>query len=544
MLPRRRVVSILVVLSTALTGATASVASADLPVSFTAVPLATGGSNPDAVAGANDFSCKPSAAHPNPVVLVHGFLANLGDNWATLSPLLKNNGFCVFGLTYGRYPGNPSIGGLKPMEQSAEELRAFVDRVLAATGAGQVDLLGHSEGTIMPRWYLNFLGGAPKVDKYVQVTPLWDGTDVGGIGSVTSIARLLGQESTVNSTFASTTCGACPQFATGSAYVNKVNEPPGRPIPTIDYTGIATRYDELVVPYTSGFLDAPNVKNILLQDVCPSDTSEHVAAVYSPTTAQLVLNALAPRQALPAQCTVVTPLGTPSPPKIGLAPEPGDGGGATPLTPAVAPVAVRNPAKLTVRRLGLRDGRIDLLAEITSRATDTIRGQVRARGRTTRFTIDLARDGRRRGGRLTVVKLNRRLAGLSRKARTGIVTLRYAGNPRVRPDDVRLRAASGRSLLRRTSSRIEPDGQLVATGTVGKRAAGVVRVRMGYVEPSGAVRFKTVKAPIRAGANRGSWTLRTQLPAAARSQVQLAIQFTGLMRRSLRGEQLAKRVRP
>ncbi len=62
------------------------------------------------------------------------------------------------------------------MEDSSAELAAFVDRVLAATGAAKVDLVGHSEGTVMPQYYLKFRGGAAKVDKYVAITPIYKGT--------------------------------------------------------------------------------------------------------------------------------------------------------------------------------------------------------------------------------------------------------------------------------------------------------------------------------------------------------------------------------
>src|SRR3954469_20865895 len=73
--------------------------------------------------GANDWSCRPSASHPRPVVLVHGLLANQTDNWQTISPLLATGGYCVFSLTYGTradasFPGYQP-GGLVRMEESA-----------------------------------------------------------------------------------------------------------------------------------------------------------------------------------------------------------------------------------------------------------------------------------------------------------------------------------------------------------------------------------------------------------------------------------------
>ena len=62
--------------------------------------------------GWNDYSCKPSAAHPRPVVLVHGTLGNSVDNWLSLAPYLKDRGYCVYSLDYGQLSGVPLFYGL------------------------------------------------------------------------------------------------------------------------------------------------------------------------------------------------------------------------------------------------------------------------------------------------------------------------------------------------------------------------------------------------------------------------------------------------
>lgn len=36
----------------------------------------------------------------------------------------------------------------------------------------QVDIVGHSEGSLMPNHYVEFLGGHERVDKYIGITPL------------------------------------------------------------------------------------------------------------------------------------------------------------------------------------------------------------------------------------------------------------------------------------------------------------------------------------------------------------------------------------
>lgn len=218
--------------------------------------------------GANDWSCAPSEQHPNPVVLVHGLGANMAENWAVISPLLAEHGYCVFALTYGRALPFVDIGGVIPMERSAEELAAFVDRVLAATGAERVDLVGHSEGTLMPQYYLQFLDGARRVQRYVAVTPLYDGTNLLGLGDLSLLADELGLYRPAAAAVG-LVCGSCPQFLTGSDYLRRMHAQPGGPaVPGVTYTTVMTRYDSLVVPYTSGVLDAPNATNIVVQDGC------------------------------------------------------------------------------------------------------------------------------------------------------------------------------------------------------------------------------------------------------------------------------------
>jgi pimeloyl-ACP methyl ester carboxylesterase len=398
-------------------------AAEPLRVPWDVTAFVGGGASPDTAPGTNDFSCKP-APGTRPVVLVHGLAGTLGTNWATMAPLLKNNGFCVFGLTYGKTLGFPLLAGFTRMEDSSAELAALVDRVLRSTGADKVDLVGHSEGTVMPRWYLSFRGGAKKVDKYVQLTPLWKGTNLVGLGDLADAAAGLGLPGRqVAELLLGPLCGSCAQFLRGSDYLKKVNAA-GPAIPGITYTGIATKYDELVTPYTSGLLDAPNVTNVVLQDVCPNDLSEHLAVAYSPNAAQLVLNALAPDRARKVRCVAMTPLGYFGPdPGVRLDPPPAtpaaakdDRGGAD--APVVRPTGsaarCQAPRRLTIRvRPTNRPIRTATVRVGTERvSTRRAPGTRAAQGRKV-ATVDL----RRRAGRTVVVRSTATLRARDRRGR-------------------------------------------------------------------------------------------------------------------------------
>jgi triacylglycerol esterase/lipase EstA (alpha/beta hydrolase family) len=245
--------------------------------------------------GWNDYSCKPSAAHPRPVVLVHGTFANSVDNWTALAPYLEARGYCVFSLDYGQLPGVPLFHGLGPIDRSAQQLSAFVDKVLAATGAAKADIVGHSQGGMMPRYYLKFLGGAAKVNALVGIAPDNHGTTLDGL------ANLLPYFPGAQDLLSSATPGLADQVA-GSAFLTKLNAG-GDTVAGVHYTVIATRYDEVVTPYRSQFLSGSDVRNVLLQDLCGVDLSEHVTIGLSDRIVfHEVANALDPAHATATTC--------------------------------------------------------------------------------------------------------------------------------------------------------------------------------------------------------------------------------------------------
>ena len=226
--------------------------------------------------GAN-VACTPTAAHPYPVVLVHGTFGNRFDSWQLFSPALKAAGYCVFALDYGSWDGSGLLGiyGVGPIERSARELADFIAHVRAVTGDAKVDLVGHSQGGMMPRQFIKFLGGASVVDDLVGLSPSNHGT-------TNPLAPPAGF-----------TCPACAQQAAGSDFLQRLNsgdESPG----AVSYTNLVTRYDEVVTPYTSGYV-APDagVTNLTLQDKCPNDTTEHLRIIYDSVALQITMNALA-----------------------------------------------------------------------------------------------------------------------------------------------------------------------------------------------------------------------------------------------------------
>ncbi|KAI9238522.1 MAG: secreted lipase [Podila humilis] len=229
--------------------------------------------------GVNDWSCKPTAKHPRPVVLVHGLILNKDLTWLYMGPRFAREGYCVFSLTYGQVPELPLVAGLDKLENGAQQLSVFVDKVLAATGAKKLDLVGHSAGTLMPRYYLRFLGGASKVQKFAGFGALVHGTSLHSLVPLTIALGLYDPVTHLTNVL----CRACSQFLSGSPFLTKLNAGHDT-VPGVDYHFIVTETDEIVTPFVNGFLKDknPRVENVVLQDLCPLDVLEHMLLILDP----------------------------------------------------------------------------------------------------------------------------------------------------------------------------------------------------------------------------------------------------------------------
>ncbi len=245
-----------------------------------------------ATSGVNDWSCDPSAAHPRPVVLLHGLGAQGEWNWSFHAPKIAAAGYCVFYTTYGE--ATSGFGGSAPITESSQEIADFIDEVLAATGAAEVDLVGHSEGAFQSLYVPKFT--SDRVGNVVALAPPTHGTTVQGL---VTLGQILGGQAMVDFFTKSARCYACSDLVVGGAAVNALNTGPIAQ-PGVNYTVIATRYDAVVTPTSTGFVNEPGVRNYYVQQKCPFDPVGHVGIAVDSGITSMILNGLDP--AAPIRC--------------------------------------------------------------------------------------------------------------------------------------------------------------------------------------------------------------------------------------------------
>ncbi|WP_330294496.1 esterase/lipase family protein [Streptomyces sp. NBC_00503] len=270
-----------------------------LGAAFPAHAAAEGGSG-----GINDFSCRPSSAHPEPVVLLHGTFATWYEDLNYLQADLAARGYCTFALTYGAYEGFPLVGGLKPVAVSNVEIKEYVEKVRAATGAAQVSVVGHSEGGLQSLYLAKMQGIQPHIKAVVAIAPPTHGTDASRLVDLGD--KVLGR-GTLDGIAATLGFPVLSDEFPGGAAINALNDGPVAQ-PGISYTIISSRYDELVTPTETAFVREPGVRNQYVQDFCPLDPVGHIGEAYDLNVWHMVRNALDPRRATPILvCAVGSP---------------------------------------------------------------------------------------------------------------------------------------------------------------------------------------------------------------------------------------------
>lgn len=110
------------------------------------------------------YSTKAQTRYP--VVLSHGMgaqaeiLGGLIDYWGTIPGELRNNGASVY-IT--------SVNAMDSTENKAAQWKAQVLQILAVSGKGKINLIGHSHGCIYSRYAITNLGMSSKVASHTSI---------------------------------------------------------------------------------------------------------------------------------------------------------------------------------------------------------------------------------------------------------------------------------------------------------------------------------------------------------------------------------------
>lgn len=207
----------------------------------------------------------------DPVLLVHGTSTTPAESWSwNYQQVLPTLGFdvCTVALP------DRALGDI---QRSAEYVVHAV-RTVARLSHRRIDVVGHSQGGMLPRWVLKWWPGLRRhVSDFVGLAP----TNHGASGA---------------DTLCPTTCApAVQQQKSTSMFMEALNR--GSPsLAPVEYTNIYSLTDELVqpvVPEPTSAVDGAS--NIMIQDLCPGRPVNHTAFVRDAVVFALVLDALTHR---------------------------------------------------------------------------------------------------------------------------------------------------------------------------------------------------------------------------------------------------------
>jgi triacylglycerol esterase/lipase EstA (alpha/beta hydrolase family) len=203
----------------------------------------------------------PTVRNGPPVILLHGYLMNR-TNWLWFGPALARRGVSsMYGYTYR---------SIASMETSARKLATFIDKVCALEQVEQVDIVAHSLGGLVTRYYIEVLGGT-RVRRLVTIGTPHRGTRLARLGHG-PVAHELRQDSSVI-----TRLGAPPDGAA--------------------YTSVWSRWDNMIIPAESSSLEdtrplRQDGKGDLVRGEIVFDDLGHLGLLVSPRVANAVAERL------------------------------------------------------------------------------------------------------------------------------------------------------------------------------------------------------------------------------------------------------------
>lgn len=213
----------------------------------------------------DDWSTRPSAQRPWPIILIHGTVDTKGV-WQELGTELRQDGWCVFAPDYGKR-------GTAAMQESALQLGAYIEAVRTVTGTEQVILIGHSQGGLLARYWMRTSGNPAHVKHLVSLSAPNHGTTMGGILSPLASNGLT--ENIMHSLIRSWFGPVGFQQITGSEIFEAFD---GEELDDgVSYTCLASRQDTVVQPPETCFLNGPadRVRNVWVQDIFPRAHVQH-----------------------------------------------------------------------------------------------------------------------------------------------------------------------------------------------------------------------------------------------------------------------------
>ncbi|MEV0806737.1 alpha/beta fold hydrolase [Micromonospora sp. NPDC050200] len=247
-----------------------TILAATTAVAALLVPATAAAAAPDRTTGAGTVATSTTTTvSANPVIVIGG-LIGVSIAYEPIAARLRADGFRV---SIYQLPGL----GFGDIRESARDFKTYVDQVRASTGAAKVDLVAHSEGGLVSRWYVRFLGGADVVGRYVSLGSPQQGTYAANILKFVGLGSCAG-------------IVACQQMSIGSDLLTALNDGDDTP-GALRWATVRTWQDELVWPIDNASL-ADGATNVLIQSWCPLRVVGHLGLVLDGTTYTVVRQVL------------------------------------------------------------------------------------------------------------------------------------------------------------------------------------------------------------------------------------------------------------